>query len=448
MSVTFLHAADLHLGSPLRAVEDASPSFAERLNEATYDAFGRIIDVAVEQGVDFVVIAGDLYDRQARSVVANQFLVEQFERLADKGIPSYVVHGNHDPLGEGAEKLELPDPVTVFGSDGVTAVAYPEAGAPEAYLLGHSYGSRHVSRPLVEQYTPEDRSVPAIGLLHTGLNPDGRRYVPCSPADLAAKPIDYWALGHLHTPACVEGAPAAYSGIPQGRHAGELGVGGCLLVTLEAHRDPALEFVPVSPIVWHEEVIDIGEATPESPLRNISEAETFIDERALDLRAADLAEVPALPDMPLADTDWEPDGFVCRWTFTGCGELHEVLDAEARDVLAERLRSRLGDGQPFVWTEAVRDRTGMPIPDIETLADDDEVIGELRTLARELREDPAVRAELRGRTGDVWEWVEDPDREGTPPDRFPLDEDRLDRLIDRGLQTAIDHLAVQRNHVD
>lgn len=448
MSVTFVHAADLHLGSPLRAVEDASPSFAERLNRATYEAFQRVIDIAVEHEVDFVVVAGDLYDREARSVAANQFLVDQFERLADAEIPCYVVHGNHDPLGDGAEKLDLPANVSVFGTEEVESAYYPDGDGPEARILGQSYGSRHESGSLYYHYTPDDQSVPNIGVLHTGLDPDGRRYAPCSLDDLGTKAIDYWALGHIHRTELFDGAPAAYPGIPQGRHAGELGVGGCLLVTVERDAEPDVEFVPTSPIVWHEHEIDIGDVAADQTLRNISDAETYIDDRALDLRNTELSDLVTFEGIPIADVDWDPDGFVCRWTFTGRGDLHDVLDSEATSVLAERLRNRLGDGQPFVWTEAVRDRTGVPIPDIETLADDDEVIGELHALVSDLRDDPAIRDDLRTKTGDVWEWVDDPDREDMPPDRQALDDERLDDLIDRALQTAVDCLAVQRNHVD
>lgn len=446
MGVQFLHAADLHLGSPLRAIGGASDAMRDRLARATQTSFRRIVDVALEREVDFVVVAGDLYDRESRSVRATQFLVEQFERLADADVPAYVVHGNHDPLGEGAEKLDLPDVVHVFGADEVGSAQYPTAGRPEARILGQSYGTRHESDSLSDDYTPPDTTVPTVGLLHTGLNPDGRKYAPCAPSDLAAKDVDYWALGHIHDTGEVAGAPAAYSGIPQGRHSEERGAGGCLVVDLEAGAAPSIEFVPTSPIVWEHRIVDVG-ADDHHAVQNLTDLEQYLEGSVLDLQKRDPADL-ITHDVPVADTDWEPDGVICRVTLTGRSSVTEILDDEATEHLTERLRDRLADLRPFLWTESVRDRVSPPLPPRETLIAEDRVIAELDALVEELRTDPGVRQELRGEAGDLWEQVDDRDREDVPADRLPLDDDRLEDLIDDARRTAIDELAVRRHHVD
>lgn len=450
MGVTFLHTADFHLGSPLRAVEAASESLAERLQRATHEALRRVVQVALDEDVDFVVVAGDLYDQQARSVYANEFLVEQFTRLDDAAIPCYVVHGNHDPLGAGAEKLPLPDNVHVFGAGDVETVLYPSEDEPEARIMGQSYGSQWESNSLYYHYTPPDTAIPNIGVLHTGLNPDGRRYAPCGPSDLAQKDIDYWALGHIHTPRLVDGAPAAYAGIPQGRHAGETAIGGCLLVDMDADSVPDIEFVPTSPIVWQEIAVDIGAARTDddTQLRNLADAEGYLEERMFDLRTADRNALTDTLPMPVAETDWTPEGFVCRWRLTGRGELFEALDEEATDVLASRLRDRSSSDSPFVWTESVRDYTAAPLPDLETLVESDEIISEFVDLAEEFREDDATRNELRAKTGDVWEWRTDEEHEDVSEDRIALDGSRLDDLIDRAVAQAIDELATRRQNAN
>ncbi len=450
MGVTFLHTADFHLGSPLRAVEAASESLAERLQRATHEALRRVIQVALEEDVDFVVVAGDLYDQQARSVYANEFLVDQFERLEDAEIPCYVVHGNHDPLGAGAEKLPLPDNVHVFGADDVETVLYPNEDEPEARILGQSYGSQWESNSLYYHYTPPDTTIPNIGLLHTGLNPDGRRYAPCGPSDLAQKEIDYWTLGHIHTPRLVDGAPAAYAGIPQGRNIGETAIGGCLIVDVDAGSDPDIEFVPTSPIVWQEIVVDLGTVSTDddTPLRNLADAEGYLEERMLDLRTADQDSLTDTLSMPVAETNWMPEGFVCRWTLSGRGELFEALDEEATDVLANRLRDRSSSASPFVWTESVRDYSAPPLPDLETLVESDEIISELVELSNEIQEDDATRGELQARMGDVWEWRTDEEHEDVSEDRIALDEERLDDLIDRAVTRSIDELATRRENAN
>lgn len=453
MGVTFLHTGDLHLGSPLRAISGASAEFGTRLARATQDSFRRIVSAALERDVDFVVVAGDLYDRKARSVRANEFLVAQFERLDDADIPCYVVHGNHDPLGEGAEKLSFPSNVHVFGTDEVEQVEYAggEGDNPAARILGQSYGARHESNRLYYEYTPPADSVPTIGILHTGLNPDGRRYAPCSQRDLASKPIDYWALGHIHQPELLREAPGAYCGIPQGRHVGEAGLGGCLLVELEIGAAPDIAFLPTSPVVWQTETVDVERAATDgqNEIRNLTDLEGYLETKAFDIRAREPESFQTI-DIPIADTDWDPDGFVCRWELTGRGEIARVLadDSAAVETLVDRLRSRLDGADPFIWTDTIRDRTGAPLPDRETLAAEDDVIAELISLTADRRTDPAVRNELRDRVGAVWEPVDDIDREDTPPDRLPLTTDRLDDLIDRALATAIESLATRRNHVD
>ncbi|WP_136591498.1 metallophosphoesterase family protein [Salinigranum halophilum] len=450
MGVTFLHTADLHLGSPLRAVEAASESLAERLQRATHEAFRRVIQVALDEDVDFVVVSGDLYDQKARSVYANEFLVNQFKRLEDADIPCYVVHGNHDPLGAGAEKLPLPDNVHVFGADDVEIVLYPTDDKPAARIMGQSYGSQWESNALYYHYTPPDTAIPNIGLLHTGLDPNGQRYAPCGPSDLAQKDIDYWALGHIHTPRLVDGAPAAYAGIPQGRNVGETAVGGCLLVEVEAGSDPNIEFVPTSPIVWQEIVVDLETASTDggSHLRNLADAERYLEERMIDLQNADQEALTDALGVPIADTDWAPEGFVCRWTLSGRGELFEALDEEATDVLATHLRKRWQSMSPFVWTESVRDHSAQPLPDLETLIESDEIISELVELTNEIREDDEAREELRGEAGDLWKWQTEEEHEDVPEEQLPLNDKRLDQLIDRALTRSIDELVTRRNNAN
>lgn len=450
MGIRFLHTADFHLGSPLRAVESASDQLAERLQRATLEALRQVVQVAIDEDVDFVVVAGDLYDQEARSVYANEFLVDQFTRLDESCIPCYVIHGNHDPLGAGAEKLPLPDNVHVFGTEDVETALYPNEDDPEARILGQSYASQWESDSLYYHYTPLDTAIPNIGLLHTGLNPDGRRYAPCGPSDLAQKDIDYWALGHIHTPQLVDGASAAYAGIPQGRHIGEPAIGGCLLVEVDAGTVPDIEFVPTSRIVWQEITVDIGTATTDdgNPLRNLGDAEAHLDERMFDLRTADPETLTDDLSIPVADTHWQPDGFVCRWTLTDRGELFEALDEEATDVLANRLRNRSSGDSSFVWTESVRDQTAPPLPELNELVEADEIIGELVELTEELRDDESVRADLRAKTGEVWEWRTDEEHEDIPEDRVALDENRLDDLIDRAVTQAINDLAARRQNAN
>lgn len=451
MTIRFVHAADLHLGSPLHALEDTSGEMATTLARATETAFERIVTVAIDREVDFIVVAGDLYDSEARSVRANQFLVEQFERLQASAIPAFVVHGNHDPLGRGAEKLDFPDNVYVFGTEEVESATYPDDADPDAELLGRSYGARHESTNFAEEYHRDHIDVPTIAILHTALDPDGREYVPCSVEELAEREIDYWALGHVHHPRTIGGAPGAYPGIPQPRHTGEPAVGGCLIVELDVGEPPELEFVPMSSITWQTIEIDVEEldSGTERRVANLTDLEGYLVDEGLDLQARDLEELVA-HEISVAEADWEPKGFICRWILRGRGEVHEVLaEADGEVSLIEaHVRDRLRDDEPFVWTETIRDRTKPPLPDRETLVEENDVIAEFVDLVDDFRADPDEREAMREAAGGAWEVVEDPDRETTRHDRVPMTDGRLDELIDEATEIAITKLAANRYDVD
>lgn len=449
MGIRFLHAADLHLGSPLGSVTNGQR--ADELQRATHDALERIVSLAIDRDVEFVAVSGDLYDERARSVEANEFLVSQFERLGEHGVPCYIVHGNHDPFYDGAERLEWPENVYVFSADEVEMVDHPDGENTTARLLGQSYGQQWESEKLYYYYTPPDRTVPNIALLHTGMNPNGRKYAPCSPSDLASKEIDYWALGHIHTPGQVDGVNAAYSGIPQGRHVGEAGVGGCYIVEVESNASPELEFVPTSPVVWREVDIDIGEAKTGDgkPVGTLSELVSHVVDRCQEVRNAGYTELAeSVLDVPVSDVEWEPTGVVFRVNLVGRGTVHDQLDEEATDWLRSQIRDRLPSGMSTVWIEAIRDRTSPPLPDDETLREEDETIDELHSLVEELSTQEEVRQELREEVGEVWEWTPAEEKEDLPDDRLALNDDRLDDLIDSALRRATDKIALEHYDVD
>lgn len=453
MSVRFVHAADVHLGSPLRTVGAQSPALREQLRDATYEAFERVIDLAVDEAVDFVVVAGDLYDRESRSVRANEFVVEQFGRLADAGIPAYVCYGNHDPLDRATEYFELPDDVHEFAADEAEAVVYERDGRPAARVWGQSYRSRSDDRKMYYGYAPDDGAVPNVGVLHTGLDPDGSKYAPCSEADLRSKDdVHYWALGHVHRPQLRGEDPAiVYPGNPQGRHVTEPGVGGCVLAEVDATGGADLEFVPTSPIVWRRVAVDVGGERGEGDGADGGAAVETVDDledRLLDELYGldpDLATATADHPFDVRDDGWEPDGVVCRWELTGRGPVNEVLDEgpEALEVVTEALREEADRRRPFVWTESVRDRTRRPLPDVEDVRATDEVLAEFEAVLDAVRGDPAARDQLRDVAGDVW--VDADDAEDVDPTELQLTDETLAELLDRAEALAVDELLARRH---
>lgn len=445
MSVRFVHAADVHLGSPLKTVGAESARLREQLEDATYAAFERIVDVAIDEAVDFVVVAGDLYDQDSRSVRANEFVVEQFERLADETIPAYVCYGNHDPVDGATEYFDLPENVHEFAAEDAEEVTYPAEGPPAARLWGQSYRSRSDDRKMPYHYTPDDDSVPTIGVVHTGLNPEGRKYVPCSVNDLLAKEeIHYWALGHVHRRR-VENVdpPVVYPGIPQGRQITESGVGGCVLVELDAGGAADLKFVPTSPIVWRRVEVDVEATEGSAAVENVGDLEDrLLDE--LYAQEYDLDSAPGHRAFDVRADGWEPDGYVCRWELTGRAPVREVVteDDEVLDVLRERLREEADHPRPFVWTEAVRDRTRRPLPDVDDVWAEDQVFAEFERVLETVREEPGSADVLREVAGEIW--YEPESAEDDRPTELRLTDEKLSELLDSAEALAVDELLARR----
>ena len=446
MSVTFVHTADLHLGSPLQTVGQESSEVRGALRDATYEAFERTIDLAIEEMVDFVIIAGDLYDQESRSVRANNYIINQFERLNDESIPCYLIYGNHDPLGERGELLDLPDNVYTFGHEEPTCKLYPTEEDPQARIYGQSYRTSGESRSMYQYFTPPDGSIPNIGILHTCLNPDETKYVPCSRSDLEAKnDIHYWALGHIHNPLIYPGTPTiAFPGIPQSRQITEPRVGGCLLVEVDTTQPPQVEFVPTSPVVWDEIPVSIENDGDTEDANNLSDLQTTLERSAEDIGRTDpLTFVPKL-DVEVLDYDWSPEGFICRWRLTGRGSIHDLIQEEddATDFLTDQLRQTFASQIPFVWTESVRDRTAAPLPNTDDIRETDPIFGEILDIIHNLKSDPVAREKMRSATG--WVWYEPDDPEDERDERLPLTEDGLDMLVEIAEDHLIDELLARR----
>jgi len=452
MGVRFIHTADLHLGSPLEAVGAQSTQLQDQLREASYTAFERIIDLALDESVDFLLIAGDIYDQKSRSVRAEEFLATQLGRLHQDDIPVYVIYGNHDPLGAATTYVEFPPNVREFGHDEPEEHVFSIDGEPRARIWGQSYRTEAEGRKMHRNFDPTDRSIPTIGLVHTGLNAEGSKYVPCSSAELAElTQFDYWALGHIHSPRVYEtNPPILHPGVPQGRHVGEPGPGGCVLVELEDGNDAEMEFIPTSPIIWDVHEVSVEpDVSADFDLTTIDGLQRYITEKADSISAERTSLGPQLP-IPVRQPQWDPDGYICRWRLTGHGEANELLNSADEDVL-DRLITRLRDGvnqtKPFVHTERVVDRTRPPLGDVDDLRDDDRVVSEFFELIENLENQPEARFDLMetldyDNSANIWQRVEDP--EAIRDDKLALTEERFEDLFERAQHRVLDELLRRR----
>ena len=252
----FLHTADLHIDSPLRGLSRYDGAPLARLRGATRRALERLVDLALDEQVDFLLIAGDLYDRDWQDFHTGLFVREQMVRLGRAGIAVFIVQGNHDARGVITRQIPWPENVTVFSSRAAHTVCLESLSVA---IHGHSFPDREVPEDLVPGFPPAVPGYFNIGLLHTSLTGIGGHdtYAPTTLPNLKSKGYDYWALGHIHARQVVCEQPrVVFPGNLQGRHARETGSKGCELVSLEGGC-LTTRFMPLAVVRWHQVVIDL-----------------------------------------------------------------------------------------------------------------------------------------------------------------------------------------------
>lgn len=234
MAFRFVHTADIHLDSPLKSLALRDPGLAELIGNASRTVLTRIVDLCIEEAVDALLIAGDLYDGDQTSMKTARFLAQQMERLAAAGIPVFLIRGNHDALSKITRELVLPETVRVFAGRAETVET--AWNGHDVAVHGISFRLPQAPESLLGQFRAPVPGAFNIGMLHTSLGgaPGHDPYAPCALADLEAAGFDYWALGHIHLRAVHRGsATVVMPGIPQGRDIGEAGAKSVSLVSID-----------------------------------------------------------------------------------------------------------------------------------------------------------------------------------------------------------------------
>ena len=252
----FIHAADIHLDSPLRGLSRYEGLPIEEIREASRSAFDKLIRFACSEKVDFVVIAGDLFDSDWKDMGTGLYFARAMGRLGASGIPVFLIRGNHDAVSVLTRSLPLPKNVHVF-SDRIAETK--ELEGLRVALHGRSFGPRREVDDITPTYPEPVPGFFNIGLLHTSLNGYAQHetYAPCNMAALEAKGYDYWALGHVHEHAILNTSPyVVFSGVLQGRHIREQGPKGAVLVEVEDGAVRCAEHIPLDVFRWATVAVD------------------------------------------------------------------------------------------------------------------------------------------------------------------------------------------------
>ena len=359
----FLHAADIHLDSPILKLEEYEGAPLDELRGATRRAFENLVQLAVDENVDFLLLAGDLYDGNWKDYNTGLYFVSQMSKLREAEIPVFIIAGNHDAASKITKTLRLPEGVHLFPSKRPHTFSIEKI---DVAIHGQSFSSPIVKNDLSAKYPSPLSDCFNIGLLHTcATGREGHEpYAPCKIEDLKSKGYDYWALGHVHQREVLHEDPLIlFSGNSQGRHVRETGPKGCMLVNVDDKGRAKANFRSLDVARWFVVAIDA------SPVGSGYEVLDLIMVRLEKL----LEENEGLP-------------LVVRIEISGESKAHSDLASDIEKWTNEIRSAALDTSGGRICIEKMKMKTTMPV-DIQSLKTASGPVGELLQYMDEINTD-------------------------------------------------------------
>ncbi|MCW2974466.1 MAG: repair exonuclease family protein YhaO [Thermoleophilia bacterium] len=365
------HAADIHLGSPLRGLDaHGDPTLASLARDAPLKAFRQLIAAAIDERADLLLIAGDLLDGDC-DIRTLRAAMGELTLLRDAGCEIVLLRGNHDAASRLGHALDLPSGVHELPVERPGSVHLDALGID---VVGQGFANAAVTEPLHVAYPAPRPGRLSIAMLHTSLDgsPNHDTYAPAPLTELLGAGHHYWALGHIHLREVHAEAPAwvVYPGVLQGRHARETGAHGAAVLTIRDGHIADVEMRDFDVVRWEHVTVDVS---------GVEDADA-----AIGVVRAQLEELAAAASLPT----------IARITITGRTEAHGALTApRVEHDFAERVRlltAQVAPGRVFV--ERVRVRTQPPLADLAAEATPDDPLGMLLARLDELALDPSPAA--------------------------------------------------------
>jgi DNA repair exonuclease SbcCD nuclease subunit len=324
--------------------------------------------------VDFLLVAGDVYDAADRSLRAQLKFADGLKKLAVAGIRSFVCHGNHDPLDGWSASLHWPEEVHIFGPQ-LESVSISIGEEEVVVIHGISYPHTQIDDSFGRGFKRQGSQPFQVGLFHcsVGSDPAHEIYAPRTQEELLTANLDYWALGHVHRHRVLkDGHPfITYPGTTQGRHIRETGPRGCLLVQVSGSGEVSARFEPVDAARWFSHELHIDDLETEGDL--VEALEGVCEETRNEAQ-----ERPA----------------IIRISLCGRGPLHSVLRrGQVVEDLTERLREIGMESKPQVWIEQILVNTSTAI-DLDSRRQSADFLGEVLRVIEGSRLEPEQLHEL------------------------------------------------------
>jgi exonuclease SbcD len=406
----FVHAADLHLDSPLSGLSRYEGAPVERIRGATRRALENLVQLCVTEEARLLVIAGDLYDGDWRDYSTGLFFNKQMSALRAHGVSVVWIRGNHDAASKLTAHLALPENVHELSHKKPDTFVLEELGVA---VHGQGFETRDITRDLSERYPEPRRDLFNIGLLHTALEgrPGHALYAPCRLSALIDRGYDYFALGHVHRREVLSESPwIVFPGNLQGRHARETGEKGASLISVEAERVQSVEHRALDEVRWHLACADVSnDKSLDSVLERVRSA--------------------------LASAVLESDGRLSaiRLRVEGASAAHESL-ALNRESFTEEVRALTSDLSGEAWLEKVELAT-LPLAQRARLREREDAMGELLRGLLGLSTDEFALAELAAELVELKRKLPSELREG--PDAIDLESPEAIRALLGSVEEAL-----------
>ena len=407
----FVHAADLHLDSPLAGLSKYEGAPVEQIRGATRRALENLVKLCLTEQVQLLLIAGDLYDGDWRDYSTGLFFAKQMAALRAGNVRVVWIRGNHDAASKLTAHLNLPENTHELSYKKPDSILLDHLGVA---VHGQGFDTREVTTDLSLRYPEPKRGLFNIGLLHTALEgrPGHAPYAPCRLAALVDRGYDYFALGHVHTREVLSEQPwIVFPGNLQGRHARETGAKGASLVTVEDERVRSVDHRALDAVRWHVAEVDVSQ------------------ERSLDAVLERVRE-----SLTTAASASEGRLSAVRVRIHGASAAHEQLTARSERV-TEEVRALSLDSSSEVWLEKVELAT-RPLAQRIDRREREDAIGELLRGLGRIAQDEVALLELASELVELKRKLPPELREG--PDAIDLESpEALRRLLVEVEQTLV-----------
>ena len=349
-SFRFIHASDFHLETPLADLDLLPPHLREAMADAPRKAAQAVLEAALADNIDFLVLSGDLLNPQAAGPHGMSLLLDYFDRLHAKQKPVFWAAGIGDDPQKWPEAVPLPSSVTLFPKNRTIAVPVQRAGRTICMVIGRSSDGRSVLH--VPSYRTDPTDEFTVGVGYGTSNADA----------LAEGRFHYWALGGVHDREVIDGGAsggAIYCGSPQGRSLDESGAHGYSVVDVDADQAVRVHPIECDSFRYCKVQLDGAEIAAVGGIRNL------MGERIVRMQH-------------------ESGGrhLLIGWdiSLSGGDTLHSVGDVEE---LTQWVRREYGHGAPSAWTAKVSLRPPRNYP--KSWNDEDTILGDFLRAAEKYR---------------------------------------------------------------